>query len=58
MTHQSYIVILTAFAKKNEVKIRFENRKEMTTVMPLLSFTRSKWLLPIAKKLLHYLFYH
>jgi len=38
MTYAILIVILTAFAKKNEVKIGFENNKEMTTVMPLLSF--------------------
>jgi len=31
-------VILTAFAKKNREKIGFENRKEISTVMPLLSF--------------------
>jgi hypothetical protein len=31
-------VIYSAFAKKNEDKIWFEKRKEITTVGPLLSF--------------------
>jgi len=34
MAYTLDIVILTAFAKKNEVKIGFENSKEITTVMP------------------------
>jgi len=42
MTYIILIVILTAFAKKNESKIWFENNNEITTVMPLLSFYRKK----------------
>lgn len=38
MAYSELIVIFDAFAKKNRQKIRFENKKEITTVVPLLSF--------------------
>lgn len=38
MTYAILIMIFSTFAKKNEVKIRFENKKEISTVGPLLSF--------------------
>lgn len=38
MAYKMVIVIYEAFAKKNEEKIRFENKEEITTVGPLLSF--------------------
>jgi|GEM_PF-5424443 len=38
MAYRTVIVIFSAFAKKNDNKIRFENRKEISTVVPLLSF--------------------
>jgi len=38
MAYMTVIVIFDAFAKKNVSKIRFENKEEITTVVPLLYF--------------------
>ncbi|MEI6672828.1 MAG: hypothetical protein WCL02_05915 [bacterium] len=37
MAYSELIVIFDAFAKKNEHKIGFENKEEISTVVPLLS---------------------
>lgn len=43
MAYTIDIVIFTAFAKKNDKKIAFENKKEISTVRPLLYFYMKRY---------------